>query len=203
MRWTAKEAWDRFLLYVPVVVMAALALGSYWLVRTAPEVAVAERVRPVSHEPDYFIEGFTIKNFDGTGRIRTEVAGSKANHYPDTQTLEIDKVHIRALDESGRVTTASAQQAISNKDASEVQLIGNAVVVRQSADPTDQRTPRLEYRGEFLHLFTDTEIVKSHKPVELLRGRDRFSADQLEFDNVAQVLVLNGRVKGTLVPGAP
>lgn len=203
MRWTAKEAWDRFLLYVPVVVMAALALGSYWLVRTAPEVAVAERVRPVSHEPDYFIEGFSIKNFDGTGRIRTEVAGTKANHYPDTQTLEIDKVHIRALDESGRVTTASALQAISNKDASEVQLIGNAVVVRQAADPADQRTPRLEYRGEFLHLFTDTEVVKSHKPVELLRGRDRFSADQLEFDNVAQVLVLNGRVKGTLVPDAP
>jgi lipopolysaccharide export system protein LptC len=203
MRWTAKEAWDRFLLYVPVVVMAALALGSYWLVRTAPEVAVAERVRPVSHEPDYFIEGFSIKNFDGTGRIRTEVAGSKANHFPDTQTLEIDKVHIRALDESGRVTTASALQAISNKDASEVQLIGNAVVVRQAADPADQRTPRLEYRGEFLHLFTDTEVVKSHKPVELLRGRDRFSADQLEFDNVAQVLVLNGRVKGTLVPDAP
>lgn len=203
MRWTAKEAWDRFLLYVPVVVMAALALGSYWLVRTAPEVAVAELVRPVSHEPDYFIEGFSIKNFDGTGRIRTEVAGTKANHYPDTQTLEIDKVHIRALDESGRVTTASALQAISNKDASEVQLIGNAVVVRQAADPADQRTPRLEYRGEFLHLFTDTEVVKSHKPVELLRGRDRFSADQLEFDNVAQVLVLNGRVKGTLVPDAP
>jgi lipopolysaccharide export system protein LptC len=203
MRWTAKEAWDRFLLYVPVVVMAALALGSYWLVRTAPEVAVAERVRPVSHEPDYFIEGFSIKNFDGTGRIRTEVAGSKANHFPDTQTLEIDKVHIRALDESGRVTTASALKAISDKDASEVQLIGNAVVVRQAADPADQRTPRLEYRGEFLHLFTDTEVVKSHKPVELLRGRDRFSADQLEFDNVAQVLVLNGRVKGTLVPDAP
>jgi lipopolysaccharide export system protein LptC len=203
MRWTAKEAWDRFLLYVPVVVMAALALGSYWLVRTAPEVAVAKRVRPVSHEPDYFIEGFSIKNFDGTGRIRTEVAGSKANHFPDTQTLEIDKVHIRALDESGRVTTASALKAISDKDASEVQLIGNAVVVRQAADPADQRTPRLEYRGEFLHLFTDTEVVKSHKPVELLRGRDRFSADQLEFDNVAQVLVLNGRVKGTLVPDAP
>jgi lipopolysaccharide export system protein LptC len=201
MRWTAKEAWDRFLLYVPVVVMAALALGSYWLVRTAPEVAVAETVRPVSHEPDYFIDGFSIKNFDGTGRIRTEIAGTKALHYPDTQTLEIDKVHIRALDESGRVTTASALQAVSNKDASEVQLIGNAVVVRQAADPADQRTPRLEYRGEFLHLFTDTEVVKSHKPVELLRGRDRFSADQLEFDNVAQVLLLNGRVKGTLVPG--
>ncbi len=203
MTWSIKEALDRFLLYVPVVVMAALALGSYWLVRTTPEAAATAPVRPVLHEPDYFIEGFAIKNFDATGRIRTEIVGARAQHYPDTQTLEIDKVHIRSLDDSGRVTTASAQQAVTNKDASEVQLVGDAVVLREAADPGDTRAPRLEYRGEFLHLFTETEVVKSHKPVELRRGDDRFTADTLEFDNVAQVLVLEGRVKGTLVPPKP
>jgi lipopolysaccharide export system protein LptC len=46
-----------------------------------------------------------------------------------------------------------------------------------------------------------TEQVKSHKPVELLRGNDRFTADSLDFDNVDQVLQLHGRVRGTLVPG--
>lgn len=203
MSWTLRETWDRFLLYVPVVVMAALALGSYWLVRTTPQAAVTAPARPVLHEPDYFIEGFSIKNFDGTGRIRTEIVGATAQHYPDTQTLEIEKVHIRSLDDSGRVTTATARQAVSNKDASEVQLLGDALVVRESASSDEARSPRLEYRGEFLHLFTDTEVVKSHKPVELRRGGDRFTADTLEFDNVAQVLVLEGRVKGTLVPQKP
>lgn len=203
MHWSAKEAWDRFLLYVPVFVMAALALGSYWLVRSTPDVSVAELARPVSHDADYFIEGFSIKNFDGSGRIRTEIVGQKAQHYPDSQTLEIDKVRIRSLDESGRLITASAKQAISNQDASEVQLLGDAVVVRESGEGSKLALPRLEYRGEFLHLFTKTEIVKSSKPVELLRGRDRFTADRLEFDNVNQVLLLEGRVKGTLVPVAP
>jgi lipopolysaccharide export system protein LptC len=45
-----------------------------------------------------------------------------------------------------------------------------------------------------------TERLKSHKPVELQRGQDRFTADALDFDNVAQVLQLEGRVHGTLVP---
>ena len=58
----------------------------------------------------------------------------------------------------------------------------------------------MEYRGEFLHAFMTTEQVKSHKPVELLRGKDRFTADSMVFDNVEQKLQLQGRVKGILLP---
>jgi lipopolysaccharide export system protein LptC len=46
----------------------------------------------------------------------------------------------------------------------------------------------------------NTERIKTHKPVDLQRGNDRFSADSLDFDNVEQVLQLTGRVHGTLVP---
>jgi lipopolysaccharide export system protein LptC len=46
------------------------------------------------------------------------------------------------------------------------------------------------------------ERIKSHKPVELIRGNDSFTADSLDFDNVERVLQLKGRVKGTLLPGA-
>jgi lipopolysaccharide export system protein LptC len=62
--------------------------------------------------------------------------------------------------------------------------------------------PRLEFRSEFLHAFTDTERVKSNKPVEIVRGRDTFTADAMDFDNLERVLQLDGRVKGVLVPDA-
>jgi lipopolysaccharide export system protein LptC len=90
---------------------------------------------------------------------------------------------------------------LTNEDGSEVQLIGNALVVREAdAAAGAKAIPRMEYRGEFLHAFLTTEKVKSHKPVELLRGQDRFTADSLDFDNVDQILQLQGRVRGTLVP---
>ncbi len=195
-----REAWDRFLLYLPVVFMGTLALLTYWLVRTAPPIAEPEVKKTVSHSPDYFLEGFSVKTFDATGRIKSEVSGDKARHYPDTQWLEIDAIRIRTFDENGRVTTATANRGLTNKDGSEVQLIGKAVVLRES-DTTGSRTiPRTEYRGEFLHAFLNTEQVKSPKPVELTRGSDRFSADSLDFDNIEQQFVLQGRVRGTLVP---
>jgi lipopolysaccharide export system protein LptC len=46
----------------------------------------------------------------------------------------------------------------------------------------------------------DTERVISHKPVELMRGQDRFTAETMDYDNVDQVMQLRGRVRGLLVP---
>lgn len=195
------EAWERFLLYLPLMVMGTLALGTYWLVRSTPvpEVAQAERVR--GHEPDYFMHGFSIKTYDATGRMRSEVQGDVARHYPDTKWIEIDSIRIRSFDAQGRLTTASAVRGLTNDSGSEVQLMGKAVVVRDAnKTATGKATPRMEYRGEFLHAFMDTEMVKSHQPVELTRGKDRFTADAMEFDNVDQVMQLRGRVRGTLVP---
>jgi lipopolysaccharide export system protein LptC len=196
------RAWERLMLYLPVLVMGVLALGTYWLVRSTPvpEPDRPERVR--GHEPDYFMEGFSVKSFDPAGKLRSEVIGDVARHYPDTQWLEIDAIRIQSFDAKGRLTTATASRGLTNEDGSEVQLIGNAVVVREAiaAGKDSPAQARTEYRGEFLHAFMDTEQVKSHKPVELRRGKDVFTADSMDFDNVQQVMRLQGGVRGTLTP---
>lgn len=195
-----KEAWERFLLYLPLAFMCLLALGSYWLVRSTPAPTTSDVPRPLRHDPDYFLEGFTLKTFDASGRIRTEVIGDKARHYPDTQWLEIDGIRIRSFDDKGRLTTARADRGLTNEDTSQVQLMGDAVVVREADAGVAGIEPRMEFRGEFLHAFMQTEVVKSHKPVQLQRGADHFSADSMDFDNVDQVLQLKGRVRATLEP---
>jgi lipopolysaccharide export system protein LptC len=84
-----------------------------------------------------------------------------------------------------------------------VQLFGNAVVTREAipARAGAPGHPKMEFRGEFLHAFTKEEKVRSHLPVQLSRGSDRFTADTMEYDNIDQVLKLNGRVHGMLMPG--
>ena len=194
-------AWDRLSLYLPVVLMGMLALGTYWLVRNTPLLTPPGQAAPPQHEPDYFMRKFSVKTFDDAGRLKSEVVGTDVRHYPDTNTLEIDLAHIRSFNKEGRLTTASARRAVSNGDASEVQLFGNARVVRETLlDKTGRLQPRVEFRSEFLHAFMTTERVISNKPVELSRGEDRFTADTLDFDNLGRVLLLKGRVKGTLLP---
>lgn len=196
-----RTTWDRLAIYLPVILMGVLALGTYWLARNTPTfLGGSDTQRTLTHEPDYFMRDFSVKNFDPTGRLKSEVFGTVARHFPDTDTLEIDQPRIRAYDEGGALTVATARLGISNADGSEVQLVDNAVVTRQPAP--NSATPRMEFRGDFLHVFVDTERVKSHKPVKLTRGNDTFIADSLDYDNLDRIAVLQGRVHGTLVPDA-
>ncbi len=196
-----RSAWDQLALYLPVILMGVLALGTYWLVRSTPMFIAPGPQAPEQHEPDYFMRNFSVKSFDDAGRLKSEVLGTDGRHFPDTNTLEVALVRIRSFDETGRLTTASAKRALTNNDASEVQLFGDARVVREPVvDPAGQLQPRLEFRGEFLHAFKNSERVKSHLPVELTRGNDRFTADTMDFDNRERVMQLEGRVKGVLVP---
>lgn len=194
--WT-REAWDRLALYIPIILMALFALSTYWLVRNTPLVAVPGQAAPLTHEPDYFMRRFSVKTFDATGRLKNEVSGLEARHYPDTDTLEIDQPRIRSVAPDGRETVATADRALSNGDASEVQLFGNARVVREGAGAL---APRMEFTSEFLHAFLNTERVKSHKPVTMVRGSDSFTADAMDYDNVERIMDLRGRVNGTLSP---
>lgn len=197
----ASRLWDSIAIYMPLLMMGALALGTYWLVRNTPIFSTPEQAREVSHDVDYFMHKFTVKTFDEGGKLKSEIYGIEARHFPDTDILEIDQARIRSINAAGQVTTATANRAYSNSDGSEVQLTGNARVVREaSQDASGKQTPRLEFRGEFLHAFLNEERVKSHKPVVLIRGTDQFTGDTFAYDNLDQVADLKGRVRGVLVP---
>jgi len=196
-----RQAWDRLSLYLPVVLMGLMALGTWWLVRNAPQPQELRPAAAARHEPDYHMSGLSVRSFGPDGRLQTEVRGAVARHYPDTDTLEIDQVRIHSQGKGDRVIVATADRALSNADGTEVQLLGNAVVVREAAVVNGKAQPRLEFRGDFLHAWPQEERVRSHLPVTLLRGsKDRFTADSLEYDHLEQVLQLRGRVRGVLGP---
>jgi lipopolysaccharide export system protein LptC len=198
---TIFRLWDGMAIYVPLLLMGALALGTYWLVRNTPMFITTEATKEVGHEVDYFMHKFTVKTFDESGKLKSEIYGIDARHFADTDILEIDQARIRSINVEGHVTTATGNRAYVNGDGSEVQLTGNAVVVREpKVAANGKETPRMEFRGEFLHAFLNDERVKSHKPVVLIRGADQFTGDTFAYDNLDQVADLKGRVRGVLVP---
>jgi len=197
------RGWDRLTIYLPIVLAGALALGTYWLVRNAPKLTSDSAPVAPTHEADYFMRGFVVKRFLPNGDLRSELRGAEGRHFPDTDTLEVDQVRMRSISPSGLVTNATANRGLSNADASEVQLFGNAVVVREQAHDADGAlVPRLEFRGDFLWVFADEERVSSTKPVTLTRDRDVFTAESMDYDKITGVANLKGRVRGLIQPPA-
>jgi len=194
------RAFDRISIYLPVILMGVLALGTYWLARSTPAAPKATAKAAPTHEPDYFLRGFSVKTFDPAGRMKSELNGAEAHHFPDTDTTEITQPRLRSYNEHGALTLATANRAVSNADGSEVQLFGNAVVTREGNDGQGKPQPKMEIRSEFLHVFANSEKLKTNKPVTLKRGDDVFEGDSLDYDNLNRVMELHGRVKGVITP---
>ncbi len=194
-------AFDRLSLYLPIILTGVLALGTYWLVRNAPELIKPQAAAPVSHDPDFFMRDFTVRSFLPDGSLHSEISGREGRHFPDTDTMEVDEVRVRSVSPQGLVTRATANRGLSNGDGSEIQLFGDAVVIRDEGKlPDGKPAPKLEFRGDFLHVFTNEDRVRSHLPVTLIRGGDKFSADAMDYDHRTGVANLRGRVRGQILP---
>ncbi|MBU3740024.1 MAG: LPS export ABC transporter periplasmic protein LptC [Rhodoferax sp.] len=192
---------ERLSLYLPVLLMGLMALATYWLVRSTPGPQASDAPAAQGRGPDYFMRDFSVRTFDAQGRLRAEVAGSEMRHFPDSDRLEIDGVRIRSFDPQGRLTTVTARRALTRGDASELQLLGDAQVLREAQpDETGRLQPSLEFRGNQLHADLNRERVVAHEPVQLVRGADRFTADAMEYDQKGGWMQLTGRVRGTLFP---
>ena len=195
--------WDQASLYLPMFLMGLLALGTYWLVHNTPVVEAPVEKKTQRVDPDYFMKNFSVRTYRDSGQLRSEVFGASARHFPANDMLEIQNVRIRAFDDRGRLTTATAARAITDSEGSEVQLFGQALVVRDPVtDASGRTTPRLEFRGEYLHAYINTERVVSDRPVEIRRGQELFQADSLDFNNQEQWMAMRGRVRGVLTPKA-
>ena len=127
--------------------------------------------------------------------MRTQIEGDRLRHFPDDDTLEIDQARIRAIGSDGVVTVANARRALANGDGSEVQLLGDARVVR----PAHGKEEQVEFQSEFLHAFRNVERLRSHLPVVVTQGRSVVHAEGMEYDNLARVVDLKGRTSATFV----
>lgn len=184
--------------YLPLLLMALLALATLWLVKNTPTPQSAKSAEVLRHVPDTTMRNFTVQRFAPNGTLRLQLAGTEGRHYPDTDTMEVDNPRIRSIGPDARVTVATAQKAVSNGDASEVQLSGAAHVVREASVVGGQVVEAINFKGEFLHAFLQTEQVRSHLPVTITRSNLRIQGSSMTYDHLSRVAQFKGRVRMTL-----
>lgn len=188
--------------YLPLVLMALLALATWWLVKNTPLYQGDKPVVAPRHIPDYTMREFTVQRFSIDGSLRVQIEGDELRHYPDTDTLEMDNARVRSIGPDGHVTLASAKKALANGDGSEVQLTGQAHVVREAYTVGSSVEDAVDFKSEFLHAFLRTEQVRSHLPVTITRGSTQLQGDAMTYDNLSRVAQLSGRVKASFLPAS-
>ena len=203
---------DQLTQSLPIVLMGLLALLTYWLVKSMPAQEPSNNTDTPRNGPDYTMEHFTLRVFGQSGVLRHQIEGAGAQHFPDSAHLDIQNFKMRSVNTQGRISTASSDRAEIRNSDTELVMMGNAQIVRQAGSrmrppnaatksaATKEEWPRLTYNGEYLNVNMDTEQARSHKPVVLTRGNDRFTADQMELNQLAHTIELSGRVRTMLAP---
>lgn len=194
-----RRSLDRLTIYLPLILFAFLALGSWWLVRSVPELLQPQVDAPLRQDPDYRLTQFTVKSFDATGHMTREVSGQSATHYPATQALHIEEVRIFFENEAGTRLNAQAQQGVSFEAEDKVVLTGDARAVRAA----DDLGPRTALQGESLTALIGEERLLSSLPVRIDRADHVFTGQTMDFDTRSGQYELKGQVKSILAPSKP
>jgi lipopolysaccharide export system protein LptC len=186
---------DAISAYLPLLLMLLLALFTWWLVKNTPNAPGETAAPSERHEADYTMSRFALERFDAQGRLKVRIEGAQMRHFPDSGRYEIDDPQMRAIAPDGRITLASARRAISNGDASEVQLLGSA---RVTSVDTDGKP--IEMSGEFLHAYLTQQRVHSHLPVLVTAAGNTVSAAGLDYDHGQRKLELQGPMRAVFPP---
>ncbi|MEP6701386.1 MAG: LPS export ABC transporter periplasmic protein LptC [Betaproteobacteria bacterium] len=183
---------QRLLTWFPVVLLASLAMLTYWLDAQVQRGTRGDRQG--AKDPDYYVEDFAATRFGKDGSVIQRLAAKKLTHYPEgtpTDVIEPQLVNtppgkppMRVRADTGRISS----------DNENVYLTGNVVGIR---DPAGGHG-KLTVSTEFLHITPRDEKADSDKRVTIVDDNGTHTGGALRADNKARTLSLRNGVTGEI-----
>ena len=121
---------SRLALFAGLLLLVALA---WWLpLRLADRGPVFET--ETRHAPDYVIENFTAIAMDAIGWRKHELRAERLEHYPDDDTVQLQKPYLIQYVQGGPPTHTRADRGTASPDGKEILMRGNVRVTRGSSN---------------------------------------------------------------------
>jgi lipopolysaccharide export system protein LptC len=185
--------------FLPMLLMAFLTLGTYWMVQmNEPNLDTEKQKR---HVPDYIMDGIVVTTLGPEGNTKFRVVGQKLTHYEDDASSEIDWPIARRFHETKPAITVKSDKGFMDGDMTALDLVGNASLTRpaQAATATQAGSARLFMSSSKFIVLMNDDIVKTNRPVNLEQGQSIMTSQEgAIFDNVHQKLTMIGQVKGRI-----
>ena len=186
---------------MPLILMSALTLATFWLVRknTPPEKSALERVR--LHEPDYTINDGALSALNELGNTKYRILGKQVTHYDDDASIDILTPRMRLFQLDKAPVTVKSDTGHLDGDLTVLDLIDNASIFRpaQAATATEPATLRMLASSRYFKVLINDDIIETDRPITLEQGISvMHSTEGGKFNNVEQSMTLSGQVKGRI-----
>jgi lipopolysaccharide export system protein LptC len=162
----------RFSLTLPMLVLAVLALLTFWIDRY---VQVPDKIssKQKTHHPDYFMENFVSSKTDNGGKLKTMLAAIKLEHYPDDDSLHLVRPRMTQFTDNGGFSQIEAQRGVISGNGDLAEFYDHVVVHRPATgDGSDMQlhTDYLKILPEKQLATTNQEVLINQGPSSYMRG---------------------------------
>ena len=124
---------EQAVLVAAIVVMFGLSL---WLQMNFLNPKLHQNTPVISHEPDYYIHGFTATGRDTNG-VAYVLVGKNLKHFPDNSSTPgslLEDLRLDQYDQNNLVRTTTSDSGWMYEDGTKILLEGNVQVTQGTTD---------------------------------------------------------------------
>ncbi|MGH8121079.1 MAG: LPS export ABC transporter periplasmic protein LptC [Gammaproteobacteria bacterium] len=149
-----------------VIIMLVLAAASAWLLHKITSGKTPTARKPL-HQPDYYMENFTITNMEEDGTLKNQLEAEYMAHYPDDDTTELVKPRLAIPRADGQPVHIIADKGWVTTDNKVILLTGNVALWQND----DAGNKKIEITTSDVRILTDEEYAETDQP-SVFTGKD-------------------------------
>jgi lipopolysaccharide export system protein LptC len=198
VEYPSRRALDRFVGWMPILLLAALAALTWWLDAQVQDGG-ARRDGNARHDPDLFAQGVRGVELDETGRAMQTLAAARARHYPDDDTVEFDDPRFLLAQPGRPAFSVKADKARVAGNRERAFFEGNVQATREAENGADG-AGAIALATDYLEVIPKQNRAVTDRPVTITEPRGIIRATGLVLDNEAKTATLRSEVRGTFSP---
>jgi lipopolysaccharide export system protein LptC len=177
-----------------VVFLAAIAVGTLWLLRQT-ELEGLQAEQPKTHVPDYYFTDATVTSLDQKGKPASELVSPRIIHHPDDDSVEAFQPRMRYFLKNGLPWFAQADHGLEPSGGNLIYLEGHV----EMTHPDQNGGPPLVIDTEHMTVDLTTNIASTDDPVTILKGDSQMHGIGMDGYMLDNRMVLRTKVVGLYV----
>ena len=195
---------DRFRIWLAIVLLAVVALGSFWMLQVMRRNDEVGNSRSSARsEPDYYVEQFDFIRLPNNGKVNYHITGKRLTHHPLNDNFEIEQPRINSFNADQTPLNIRAERAVIEQKTQEISPIREHDQIHLQGDvqverPVSANASYMKLQSNYLLLLPDDDVMKTDQEVTLITTSSEIHATGLIADNRTQQLQLLNKVRARL-----
>lgn len=169
---------------VALLLLVVLVIGTWWASDYAIRSIMVDPPRRITHERDSWSDNFVMLRTNEQGYAVNRLEGTAMEHFPDTDTYEVDEPWAVSHQAGSPVTEGTGDFGILYNRTDLIELNGNAQLKRLP----DADNKLLDVRSVQLIIDPNKDVVYTDKPALVINGNSTLRGKGMHYDNRSKQL---------------